>query len=127
MRTRYTPKLIFSVHRHDRSDTTNWHSHASTVLAFKHTGITFMEVEGQYSGVRERAIILKDTEYHREIVSRLTKYHEQDCILSIDEDGIGTLEYVDGSTQGIGQYRVLTERPQGDYTLIGQDYVVFNQ
>ena len=121
-----SPKIFISTDRHDVPQGTNSSNfitfHESLTLA----GKPFRVARGRYQGIEERSFVLEHSIENMGIALESAKVFNQDSILVLDNEGRGTLVYIDGRPdEVIGFINVGTERPQGDFTKIGSQYITF--
>lgn len=126
MRTQYTPKLVFSVCRESNSHLENYNHHCNALKALEMAGVPTVKAIGVYRGIREFSIIIKDTPDNRENVLKLCNYYFQESYLEIDNEGTGTLVFLNQDFKiNLGRYSVSNNEPSGDFTKVGEDYVTF--
>jgi len=127
MRTQYTPKIILSTDRHDVEQGVNSANFIQFLEVLEKVGVPYLRTRGSYDGYEERGFILEDNKRNREIAFGAMEFYNQDCILIMDNEGTGTLHFQEGGLKKIGKLKVLTEKPQGDYTKVldSSEYFTF--
>lgn len=117
MRAQYRPIIIFSVNQSKLCPAINLHNDILTSNLMSDLGIQFQYSLGVYNGQQEKSYILSDTPDNRRFVADMATLYNQECILSMDNEGRGILEYPTHK-ENIGFLKVHLEKPQGDHTQV---------
>lgn len=125
MRAQYTPKIIFSVFLECNSYSENYDHHHWTMKGLEMADIRYTEAKGVYKGKQELSLVVNDTKDNLQRVKNITKHFQQESYLTIDNEGTGILNFLDGGSISLGRYSVSQTKPEGDYTEISGDYIVF--
>lgn len=117
------PKLIFSVYQNTQTEDVNEENHLLLQDQLQRLGVPFTEVSGTYEGQPERGVVVLANQ--RPLVEAYMYEFNQECYLEIDANGQGYL--IDGNERvtPIGQARTSEDKPEGDYSKIGNTYLEF--
>ena len=129
MRAQYQPKIILSVSRLTAGNGENSRNFLALQSALKELGISFITAWGVYQGVGEASVCLAHNERNYGIAKQIARHYEQECILLIDNEGQGHLDYTNGKpTEKIGAMVVSKDKPKGDHTYFysTREYLTFN-
>ena len=114
--------LIFSVDRYHHDAVTQQQGRRWIRKLMEQDNVEYKQVVGRYEGVDEVSYIVRAK--HLAKVERYCRYANQDGFLYVHEDR--AVDWHDVSTNGdiepLGQMIHVPHKPEGDYTLAGDNY-----
>lgn len=128
MRMRYEPRIFLSVSQALKSARQNEMNHTHFKNSLKVLKVHALTTQGVYNNVTEQSFLLSDTPKNRNIALQAMELYKQECILIMDEDGIGRYLYNDGTMEKLGRLKVTPNKPVGvPYTYVYEtnDYITF--
>lgn len=82
---------------------------------------------GMFEGIAEDSFMIPWSVDNEQLVQRITRIYNQDCYLVIDANRHGSLHQTDGKCiESLGKYSTSTTKPDGDFTLINDQYIIFD-
>ena len=125
MRSQYRPMIIMSTDRLELPHHVNAENRAMFSSSLYNLGITTMYSHGEFLGQPEKGFVFEDTPKNRAIALQAMEQFNQECILTIDNEGFGILVYPDNREVRIGRLKVYDKKPQGDYTYVNGNFFNF--
>lgn len=119
------PKTILSARRAKDSEGEARERHKLLCEQLRQAGYAFVQANGVWNGETEQSVLVLT--YDPDAAVKIAWQWEQEAVLHVDANGLAWLEYRDGRTEEVGQWR---EVPGYDtigvpgYTRVGNRYFV---
>ena len=126
MRSQYRPFIVFSSDRHDLSQGDNTQNYVEALYQLESNGIGYRRLKGVYKGQEGRSFMLELNDKNLSFAKDMAGKFNQECILVMDNEGRGILDYGD-KQENIGFLQVSNTRPTGDHSKVldSQQYFTF--
>jgi hypothetical protein len=121
MRSQYTPYIIFSAHKEGLEHSQNMQRNIYAKYDLTINDVYYRQVNGTYKGTEEVSYMLHYTPENLELVKKLCVEYEQECFLTITNEGRGYLHYLNDNfpSTPIGFIKVTDNKPKtGDYSYV---------
>lgn len=121
MRSQYTPYIIFSAHKEGLEHSQNMQRNICATYDLMINDVYYRQVNGTYKGTQEVSYMLHYTPENLELVKKLCVEYEQECFLTITNEGRGYLHYLNDNfpSTPIGFIKVTDDKPKtGDYSYV---------
>ena len=128
MRSQHNPIIIVSVDSIRNTKGQNSLNRIAFQTALEKFGISYQECEGVFEGNIEKSYLLQHNNRSMELALSTLDLYDQDCFLTMDNEGRGTLINHDGTKEKLGFLETSYNKPSGDYTrVVGTDqYLTFS-